>query len=266
MTTPIATSDAVSPIVPPKFGLLSVAGEITDAPRWEIAGVSFTPTPRPSGTLIAAECTPGPTDPPLEFRDGRPSADSAPPFVVYAGFTCKLPGLTIDEVNDEAQRTLQASVVPELEAKAWELFAADVVEPFGTDAVSPAVGVGLLEQWLEQEYAGAGAIHAPRRLGAVLGANRVVFRDGDVQRTQLDTPVAFGNYPETGAAGAAAGAGNVWLIATGRVLTASSQVRVRSAEALFDRTTNIVTGVASQAWALTFDDVAAAIKITVEGS
>ena len=265
MTTPIATSDAVSPIVPPKFGLLSVAGEIENVPKWELAGVSFTPTPRPSGTLIAADCQPGPTDPPLEFRDGKPSADSAPPFNIYAGFTCKLPGLELDEVQDEAQRTLEASIVPALEAKAWELFAADVVEPFGTDAVSPAIGVGLLEQWLEQEYAGAGAIHAPRRLGAIFGADRLVFRDGDVQRTQLDTPVAFGNYPETGLAGAAAGVGNVWLIATGQVKTAKSVARVRSAEQLFDRTTNIVTGLASQTWALTFDDVAAAIKITVEG-
>ena len=265
MTIPLATSNAVAPIVPPKFGLLSVTGQITDAPRWEIGGVSFTPTPRPSGSLIAAECQPGPTNPELELRDGKPSADSPPPFNIYAGFTCLLPGLDVDEVDGEARRTLEASIAPNLEAKAWELFAADVVEPFGTDAVSPAVGIGLLEQWLEQEYAGAGAIHAPRRLGAVFGAARLVNRDGDVQRTQLDTPVAFGNYPETGLAGAAAGVGNVWLIATGQVKAASSQIRVRSAESLFDRTTNIVTGLASQTWALTFDDVAAAIKISVEG-
>lgn len=268
MTAPVAVQDTELAVRPHPFGLMSVVADTIDAPRWSFGTTDYLLTPRPSGVVRNTDCAIGPTAA-LDLPEGRPFGEAVP-FEVDAGFTCKSVGITRDEVQAHARRTLEVSRGPLIEAHMWPLFTADAVTPFGTTAVSLVAGIGLLEDWLTTNYGAAGAMHINRRAASSFAERHQLTRVGEQLRTVLDTPVAFGNYPLTGPLDGdddplPAAAGTAWLVATGQVITAEGEIKLRSAEgsAYIDTTTNVVTGIASQQFIVGFDDVSAAVLVTL---
>lgn len=171
------------------------------------------------------------------------SYGSSDPFIVMAGVSCGSLG-TLD-VDDRAraegslaaaeqrivERTFErGAIVP-------ALVGAGTVTPGGVTGLKAKRAIGVLEDYLRKNYGGVGVLHASPLLAEYLAPTK----DGNVMRTKLGTPIAFGagyTGPNPGT-GVAAPANNVWLYATGAVVVRRSAVQVPASGAeTLDRATN----------------------------
>lgn len=191
-------------------------------------------------TLSGVSSTQAYNDP--KNGDGK-AYSSADPFTVIAGVTCgSLGTLGVDDeqrataaLASAEQRLVESQfeggqVAPRLAA------GGAVVTPAGTDAIKIKRAIGALESYIRDQYNGVGVLHMP----PILAEYAAPTKDGNVLRTKLGTPIAFGaGYTGLAPAGTPAPADQAWIYATGAVMVRRSAVMVpaRGVETL-DKATN----------------------------
>lgn len=258
-------------LVPPRFGLLSVADIVADPNQHWQNGVEYVAPPSPGVTVEAVDpsTTPATLAP---AKDEFPLVEGVP-FRVLASFKAKHPGLTDAEIHDRARAMLAAGESQAVEAYLWSgvespfMDATETATPAGTAGVSVLSGVGALERWLWDNYGGTGVLHVAREaVPHLVKAEQITERNGRLV-TPLGTAVSAGSYPDTGPDGAAAAAGSSWVVATGAVEARRSEVRVpgSNGSAYFDPKTNDVLGLAARQYVVTWGGVQAAALLTLEG-
>jgi hypothetical protein len=195
----------------------------------------------------------------------------ADPFMVIAGVACGSLG-TLDVDDQDRARASLAAAEPRLVERTFErgnivpaLVSASTVTPNGATAVSVKRAVGLLETYLRSNYSGVGALHA----APILAEYMRPTKDGNVLRTRLGTPIAFGSgyagvNPTTGAA---APANQVWLYATGAIIVRRSQVQLPATGAeTLNRVTNQTLMIAERSIMVAVDCVPpAAVLVDLAG-
>lgn len=195
-------------------------------------------------------------------------------FAAYGGVSCKAVGLDQGRMQSEVERVFKAGESTAVErALMKQRFVAETVDdlwdaptditPGGT-AVSPAVGLALLEGFAADSYVGSPTIHIPVTIASLLSGNERIKVDGDRMWTRLGSKVAAGagyDYPNTSPTGAAAAAGERWLYATGEVFVARSEAVIRQVIAQED---NDVFVLAERGYIAAVDCFAAAVKVTVQ--
>jgi hypothetical protein len=195
-------------------------------------------------------------------------------FAAYGGLSCRALGIDLDRARSEVERVFGEGEARAVERGLMEKrFRADPGARWGapTDltpaggAVSPAVGIALLESYAATNYVGVPTLHMPRAIASLRGQVSALEWDGPVLRTFLGSKVAAGggydlvNY---GPAGAAAPAGEKWVYGTGEVVVARSAVEVREA---IDQENNDVYVLAERGYIVAVDCFAAAVRVTVTG-
>jgi hypothetical protein len=193
-------------------------------------------------------------------------------FQVYAGVGCESIGFDREDALAQATRVFLAkeSVAVEQALMAQRFIASasnwaaptDVTPAAG--AVSPKVGLALLEQAAGVTYAGAPTIHATRTIGALLVDTGGLTMEGNVLRSPLGSKVAAGagyGIANQSPAGAAAPTGESWMYATGEVSVARGEL-ITAWE--LDRSNNEVSVLIERPYIAMVDCFAAAVRVKVE--
>lgn len=214
-------------------------------------------------------CAPSPKD----FVDGITWVDGFR-FAAYGGIKCKAIGLDESRMLAEVRKAFEAGESTAVERAFMKTRFVDDgsvddkwdapvdINPAG--AVSPAVGLALLESYAAANYVGAPVLHVPIVIASlVMGVDGAVY-DGNVLRTKFGSKIAAGagyDFPNTGPTGAAAAAGERWLYATGNVLIRRGEPEIRQA---MSTDTNEVFVLAERPYIAAVDCFTAAIRVTVE--
>jgi len=188
---------------------------------------------------------------------------SSATFHVYAGLERKMP------VNDGDVGTLASRVLEGTETVAVEKYLVDnVLTDTGTTvlnstAVTPEVGLALVEQAMAEGYGGLPLVHADVYLASLLTSTyEAVDHVGDgALATRLGTPVIPGaGYTCTAAIGGVTpGAGESWLFGTGWIRCLGSEAIVRDGR---DLPTNAHTAVAERMWNVAVEPVIVAALVS----
>jgi hypothetical protein len=197
---------------------------------------------------------------------------------VYGGVTCKSVGGDMVKRKAEVERVFSMGestgveralmanrfkIGPDLDpgapvVNAWPA-PVDITPAAG--AVKPTVGLGLLEGYGANNYAGAPTLHVPVAVASLaLGINGAVW-DGDTLRSQLGSPIVAGagyDYPNLGPTGAAAAVGEKWLYVTGSVVINAGDLIVRDA---LDQYKNDHVTLAERGYVIAVDCFAAAVRV-----
>jgi hypothetical protein len=273
----------VAPAVERLRGTLLDAATVTNDFKWLDGGDLFLSWNGLQFAARAGICTP--TDKQLDqtstWVDGFR-------FAAYGGITCKLTDMDEQESGamgaflkgesiavekalmelrfaenaaagtDEPEDDMTALNIP----YAW---AAPVdVTPTPATAVSPGVGIGLLEEYAGSVYVGAPTIHVPRSIGSLLMRTDGLDYDGDVLRTTLGSKVAAGAgyaYPNLGPDGTEPADDERWLYATGEVFVGRSEAIARSA---FNQETNEMVTLVERGYIVAVDTFVAAVLVNLE--
>lgn len=197
--------------------------------------------------------------------DGK-SYTGADPFIVLAGVACgSLGTLGVDD-EQRARAALDAGEQRAVEATFERgnidpsLSNGAVVTPAGTAAIRVKRAIGELEAYLRSEYGGTGVLHASPLLAEYMAPTK----DGNVLRTKLGTPIAFGSgyIGADPTSGAEAPADQAWIYATGAVQVRRSAVQLpASGAATLDRATNQVLMIAERGIMVTIDCVPVAAAL-----
>lgn len=271
-------------VEPYKFGLFGATQELTDGiltrydangnVHWIIGGVEWE-----SLAAYSAHTYPvgigqfgglGGT----KSLPGALSITRALPFAVYGGVVCGSVGYTREQWNERALRILELSGQHAAENALWTgaggntpaLNAAGTTDVTGGTATDLVTALGLLENWLADNYNGVGAIHAKRRVANVGSAKRQVKWDRD-NPDALVTPVGTrwvfgGGYDGTGPAAVAPGTNKTWIYATGQVVIARGEARAPAElEAELNRVQNQVFALAEQPYLIGLDGPHAAAQV-----
>ena len=136
----------------------------------------------------------------------------------------------------------------------------------GATAVPQLEGLGDLEDWLYQSYAGLGVLHVARGALPALMESRHLTESGGQITTAFGTKVSAGAYPVSGPADVAPAAGAVWVAATAAVTYRRTEIRVRTdnGNAYFDYSDNSVYGLADRIYVIGWEHTAAAAQLTLE--
>lgn len=252
-----------APRQPLPYGLFSTFTLRPAGGRWEGGGVQFeTLTCEPVDGIGAIDCDPQVTvGLPKNLDKNAGDVGEASPFTVYGHFNCSPMAYSVEEAQQKALEHLEAREQARAEQALWTgdlgnvpSLASGATTLNGGVAVSPAEALGMLEQWIGEEYGSLGVIHMTRGL-VVLYDDQIVVQ-GTSLRTKLGTPVVAGaGYPGSSPAGAAAAAGNSWAYASPALFGYRSDVFYPSNEAgdLLDRSTNDLYAVAERTYLLGFD-------------
>jgi len=155
------------------------------------------------------------------------------PFDIRASIKVSTFGTTPSEIEASAKRALDIATQKAVEIEFWngdvaQLLTSDDndnrylastqsvdVTPTAGTAVKVRYGLAILEEAIASSSVGAkGVIHATRDVATALRLKS----DGDVLRTNLETPVVAGvGYSKKGPTGADAPAGKAWMYATGPI-------------------------------------------------
>lgn len=272
-------------VEPYKFGLFGATQELTDAiltrydangaQHWIIGGAeweslaSYAAHPYPVG--IGEFGGLGGT----KALTGMNALSRALPFALYGGVVCGSVGYTKDEWNQRALRILELASQHGAEAALWNggggntpaLNVAGTTDVTGGVAKDLTTAVGLLENWLADNYNGQGMLHAKRSVGPLAGKYRQAHIDKDnpvpALVSVLGTRWVFGGgYDGTGPAAVAPAAGKTWIYATGQIGIARGDARApASLEAELNRTTNQVFALAEQPYLIALDGPHAAALV-----
>lgn len=163
--------------------------------------------------------------------EGIDVVDGAP-FTLYHLFRCSPVGITPDEFQERARAALRLGEQRALERVTGSRLpmadgAVDLTPTPGT-AVSPAVGLAILEAFAAANYGGVPVIHTPRDVGSLLGSRGSVLRAGTrLESVQGAIIASGGGYdrlvgpptvvgdPDTVVP---AGDGEAWVYVTGTVV------------------------------------------------
>lgn len=274
-------------LTPSRYGLLDAADLVVESDVHFLNGVEFETAPCGPAKLAASECfsppaDPGGNDPRLRTLDeGRPLVASGP-IVVYHGFSCKAGAMPPAEYLNLARAALAGGESTAVERAVWTgtsdagdtsrmLLGPMALMGASTDvltsgAVSLLAGIGLLEEYLSDNYGGVGVLHAPRKVSPYAAAAEQIRWESSKPVTTVGTKWSFGAYPNTSVGGGELGPNDAWIVATGRVMVRRSEVKGRPtqfAEAL-DSTTNEVFSIAERTYVAAWECVTAAAQVSLE--
>lgn len=177
------------------------------------------------GTAAVAVTTEGTAAGLTTIDQGVPYGESAA-VTVFAVFDCSPVGRDLDAAAQLARLKLSYGAPRALEHAVWtgKDSAAAVItgkslagaaELDGGTAEDLVLALGALEEWIGDNYAGQGVIHASRRVAATFARYRLAQPVSGHLETSLGNRVAFGQgYDGSGPDGTAAAAGTSWLYAT----------------------------------------------------
>lgn len=166
-----------TPVVTRMEGTLLDAATVTDNIGWvDPEGISHSYNCLTTGFTTAWPCPTedgGPYE--KQFID-TPGYSNGIKSVGYAGVMCKSIGFDPDEAMAEMRRVYESKETVAVEkALMVNLLSANNEQFDGAQDVTPAAGavdfrhgLGLLEQWAGELYAGTPTIHASRTMGAVM--------------------------------------------------------------------------------------------------
>ena len=275
------------------YGLFSIADPTSPSDRHWRVGVEYQPLCG-AGSTTFDFCVTG-SAAPAKAETGDRDLRGAQAFTVYAEIDCSSPGDFWDRSSALVQQLLAENeqflverafwtgtagglelVYPHLAANAVVTnttefktvtlqSAATIVTGAAGIGVSPARGIGLLEQAGYNCYRGTGVIHAPVVAVPSLVNQGMIYRDGPKLRTINGSYVISGTgYSNTGPDGVAAPTGTAWLYFTGTPFVfRSSDVRSFAREQSFDRSTNTLKAIAERTYLVGWDCCHFAVLINV---
>jgi hypothetical protein len=192
-------------------------------------------------------------------------------FQVYGGIGCESIGYDREEAMTNALRVFanKESVAVEKAMMANRFIASATNWAAPTDitpaaAVSPKVGLALLEQHAGVNYAGAPTLHTTRAIGALLFDSADLEFRGDTIFSPQGSKVASGagyGVANQSPAGVAAPAGESWMYATGEVTVARGEVFNKWE---LNRDNNEVVALVERPYMVVVDCYAAAVRVKVE--
>lgn len=187
-------------------------------------------------------------------------------FAVYAGAVCKS-FTPLDEsrlrdayLSNESFGVEAALMVQRFRVNGTSWAAATDLTPAG-GAVTPQVGLAILEGNASWNYAGVPTIHAPRSIGSILGQNNQIVREGDAFYTFQGSKLASGAGYEknnTSPAGATPTAGELWMYVSGEVVLARGDLIVESGT---NRDTNELFSLVERLYVGAVDCYTAAVRV-----
>lgn len=257
----------IAPTVTPVKGTLLDAATVTDDFEWLDGRDLFETFNCMKFGASADFCGPNTKD----FDQSAGWVDGVR-FAAYGGVVCKAIGLDQQRMQSEVERVFKAgestaverAVVEQLLPNADIWNGAEDITPV-SGAVSPAVGVALLEGYAGGLYVGAPTIHMPRTIASIMLAVNGLEFSGDVLHTRLGAKVAAGagyENPSVGPDGTtAAAAGEMWLYATGEVFVGRSEAVIRQ---VMEQSTNDVYVLAERGYIAAAECFAAAIRVKVQ--
>lgn len=256
-----------------RYGLLSAAsGPIDMDTHARGGGYRYVPVTCGEAHTYAVDCSGGLViHGEKDFDPDNTTVDTGS-FVVYASIECGALGYNSLEFRDKVERRLFTGEQGAAEYALWTGKAADG-SPLGipnlvdnsTDVAVPDDGdlasvVSALEDWVYrvQGYGNVAYIHAPASAAAWFGTNHLLWRDGNLAKTDFGSIIIFGGgYPGTGAEGDAPPLGGAYLYVTGQVTVwRSADVFTYPVEQTMDRTNNQHHLVSEREYAIGFDCVA----------
>lgn len=194
-------------------------------------------------------------------------------FAAYGTVVCKL--VDPDVLKDGIDKAYTAAESRIIEAALMEESFQDATDLTpGSGAVSPIMGVGLLESHMSRSYAGKGIIHVPRLAGSLLAQQGVLSMDDNGKlSTNLGTPAAAGggyDLPNLGPDGDEAAAGSKWLYATGQILILRNRLTTEEVFNIYGVTgttaglsPNDTVALAEGVYIVAVDCYKAAVRVTV---
>lgn len=276
MTTLFAPASPVEGITrtPVPYGLFSV---LTPRPegdgRWQ-NGIRWEPLTCSAASGLGPDCD---AEAAIGFPKGFPvgaGIGDAEPFAVYGAYRCSPIGHDLTWAQERAMMHLIAREESAAENALWTgalgnlpVIAAGADELNGGVAADPVDAVGLLEDWLADNYGSLGVIHMTRRAAVSAVASLAVQREGNRLVTAVGTPVVAGQgYPGTSPSGAAPAAGESWMYATPALLGYRSDIisPTNRPGDLLDRGTNDMHGMAERMYLIGFDPCGTAgVEVTL---
>lgn len=263
----------VAPAVTELQGTLLDAADVSDGIEWLDENGLFASYNCMSFEAAAEFCAPNNKtfDQAAAWQDGFR-------FAAYGGVSCSAIGLDqadmLSAVEDVFRRGESTAVERALMNTRFQAdpFVAPATEgrwlapvdltPVG-GAVSPQVGVAILEGYASSVYVGAPTLHLPRTVASLLlGTQGAVLEEGEFT-TKLGSKIAAGagyDYPNLGPDGTGAPAGEKWLYATGEVVVRRGPAIVRQVMA---HTDNEVYVLAERGYVAAVDCFTAAVRVTL---
>lgn len=237
------------------YGLFDAAVVRTGDGRWERAGFSFETDQCPPGAIWEYDScfVPIPPEAQKDVPVGIDRQHSTPPFTLYSGVACTPIG--IGDAVDRAEQRL-SNVAPRLvERYLWDLVLPQNAENITPDgAVTPEIGIGLLQHRLRWHYSGTGVLHVPTRAAEAL--NDLIEHTEPYRSTKIGTRFAFGGgYDIDGESNEPIAANEATVYATGAVLIYRSEtfVPATARTGAFDHENNLLQVVAEQTYAIALD-------------
>lgn len=262
--------------VPSKYGLFSVAKPFPNLdPHWRTCGVTFTSNACPAAEVWIENCT----SVPLKIPGSEPGLVVADPFTIYSSWSCGVFGKTPEQHRTDAENALLCAEEREVEALFFSGSAANTPQLVGGGCtalnttgtpVSLAAGIGALEGAMASVQCGEATLHLPRELGALAARFHQTYGSGNMLRSALGSPMAFGSgYGNASPAGVAPPAGIAWIYITGPVYLAQTEVFMNppTFEDALDRTNNQLVWEANRTNLLAVDGCACfAVAVSLNGS
>lgn len=195
-------------------------------------------------------------------------------FAAYGGVSCSAIGLDRETMEREVQRVFEAGESTAVEralmstrfradTEATPRWGAPVDLTPVAGAVTPQVGVALLEGYAGSVYVGGPTLHLPRSVASLLlGTQGAILEEGEFT-TKLGSKIAAGpgyDFPNYGPDGTEPAEGEKWLYATGEVMVLRGPAIVRQVMALTD---NEVYVLAERGYIAAVDCFAAAVRVRV---
>ncbi len=283
---PIVNPPAFTPL---PYGLWDAADHPAPPDHWR-QGVTWIDR-CPAGDTTYDECITvtgagSPPAPPAKTDNVVQEFRGATAFTVFAEFDCSPVGLN-DAATIAAESLARVEhsqieaafwtgtaggqpgiVLPHLAEDAEVLDSSGIVlQPTATIAVTGddvAVGLGQLEQQLDQCYGGEGVIHIPRfALPTFVASLLVQVVNGQLRTMSGNRVVVSGDYPGTSPAGAAPAAGTSWIYATGPVFAYRSDVFATQTRESFDRAENTMKMIAERTYVIGYTCCLLAALVTI---
>lgn len=260
-------------------------------PHWQ-AGIEWQSLCGNSATALDY-CVTGAALPAQKVDTGGLEPRAANPFTVYAEIDCSPVGTHWERGMADARRLLEQSEAHAVEQAFWTGTAAGVTNTVyprlaadtavydtgssfrvqlqtvavvvtGGLGVTPALGMGALEDAAADCYHGVVTIHVPMIAIPSLMHRGIIQRDGARLRTISGNTVVVGaGYANTSPAGVAAGVGQAWIYSTGTVFGYRSSVKTFMREQSLERSTNTLKAIAERTYVLGFECCHHAVLINI---
>lgn len=226
----------------------------------EVGAVTTTViTVPPAGTVAPPAVNSAETYATKTFEN--PSWPTGARFAVYAGATCKGFGEATDKEKLKAVFLARESYGVERAVMETVLQGATDLTP-ASGAVTPVIGIGILEGHAATKYAGVPTIHLPRSLATPLSSNGALETEGGKFYTTIGSKVAAGGgyvVSNIGPTGAAAATGEKWIYASGEVVVRRG--KLFTPEHQLDTTTNDQLDLVERIYVVAIDCYKSAIRV-----